>query len=414
MLRSIFSSAPLIHSPFSKTLRDSMLCTAMGDALGAGVEKWRLSQIQQYFGSASQVACVRFKRDNMEPTRGDAGDVTDDTAMTVCVAAALTKTLKQFSRGETSKFTLDAFMDHAIFNMHQAFLYWAQYQVTYSGKSGRDCRSYIVDGQWPDINPFLNTHGAGDGTINVLSNGRFGTLTHLPKKVTTSGNPYVSGCGALMRVMPIGLFATEIPGLDAFELGCRSGVITHGDASAYLAAGIAADIIADVHTKEISFEMALKLQLTKLKGRLKSTLNLNVIDGLHECINAISIADRYANTNSYPMDILDRVGTNCDEKLFSTMPVFAQALFVALAAERHHWTADHALQMAVIQSGDSDSTAAIAGGFLGVMGPKRSRISDEMLATLNPAHRAGVLQASNNLAVALTDFNQVKLTRRLG
>ena len=77
-------------------------------------------------------------------------------------------------------------------------------------------------------------------------------------------------------------------------------------------------------------------------------------------------------------------GALSSERLFAAPAVLTQALLVAMAAERHHYSADTALKMASTQSGDSDSVAAIAGSLIGVMGMSPSA---RLIDGLNENHR---------------------------
>jgi ADP-ribosylglycohydrolase len=406
---------------FTQRTLDALKCCAVGDALGAGVENWKLAEILSYFSSPENLEYTRVARPNKPVTNGQAGDVTDDTAMTLCVMSSLTKTMKEFLHHQSSTvFSAENFQLCAVQHMHQAFLYWGLHQQTYSGVSGRACAPFITDHDWSDLDPLLDTHGAGDGTMNVLTQGIMGTLQHLPeRKAPGDAVPqarYVDGCGALMRVLPVGLICGVVPGLDPFVFGCQSGAITHGDAASYLSAGLFAALITDLLRRPRKLSEALteiKLQLNLKKNHAKSELEST---GYTQCLQAITTAmDQVNDSGIYPVDHVDQIGNLCGGKFFKTPPILAQALFITLAAEKHGWHADTALKLAATQSGDSDSVAAIAGSLLGVMGGNQARLSDKLYDGLNKRHRYALEQVAEKFLRTLDDFlSHLKLTQAAG
>lgn len=384
-------------------LKNIFINGAVGDALGAGLEAWKLSEILNRYGNFEKIEYTRETRVNKEPTKGKAGDVTDDTSMTMCVMAALCKTITQF---EQIEFKAQAFMDAAVKNMHQAFLYWGQNQNTYSGISGAPCKAFLTDNHWPELDAFNDTFGAGEGTISVLCSGVLGTMKNLPERKMPDGTPagtkYVEGCGALMRVAPVAALVSRLPEFHYFEFGCRSAVITHGDAASYLAAGIFCELmgyldssrtlakgLSKVRDKLIYDKKNAQVSYDQADALSEKTRFAELIKGYEQCLKAIQVALTNLNDKEqYEDDVIDKVGYAASEILFNTPAVLAQVIFVALVAEKHNWTADKALKFAITQSGDSDSVASIVGHLLGAMGKCASY---NLIDGLNPQHLKAVL-----------------------
>ncbi len=399
---------------FREQTLNALLCCAVGDALGAGIEIWDLKDIIDKFGSNRDLEYTRFTRPGSSPTNGQPGDVTDDTSMTACVMAALTKAMHKYLEDDSSTFNASDFQQLALTTMFQAFLFWIQSQTTYSGISGQPCAKFITDREWPLLCAFYDTFGAGDGTMNILLQGKMGTLENLPEKIAFNNKPektrYVDTCGALMRIMPVGLICGIITSLDAFEFGCRAAALTHGDAASYLASGIMVEIISERIRSEKSIAEIIDTIKTQLVARKTFARSPQEFAGYEVCIDVISAAIEHLNdTGVYPIDIMDKIGERCGGKLFNTPPVFGQALFVALAAERHFYNADTALKLATIHSGDSDSVAAIAGGLIGTVGGKNAQLSDKLLQGLNSKYRLALNQLGLEFASAAKLFAE-KLT----
>jgi ADP-ribosylglycohydrolase len=392
----------------AQTTLDALMCGAVGDALGAGIEKWELADIIDHFKEVHHINYTREERLNKPRTNGQAGDVTDDTAMTLCVMSALIKAMQDYlDKSNNAKFQADKFTKCALQHMHQAFLYWAQSQHTYSGLDGSPCKAFIKDNKWPHLNAFNNTFGAGTGTINVLMQGVQGSLAHPPISVAVNGIPpkakYVDGCGGLMRVMPVGLLASFIPEIDAFEFACESAAITHGDPASYLSAGIWAELIVRLRRDHQDLALAVDEMKYKLIQRKIFGKYPHEKTAILQCIQAIqSVLDRLNLDGKYPDNIMDTVGLVGGNGLFTALPVFAQSLFVIMASYRHNWTADHALKVAVMQSGDSDSVASIAGNILGVMGVVHSKLTNDLKSGLNKDHKQALEQIADNFSQTLT------------
>lgn len=394
---------------FAAAIQQALLTAAVGDALGAGIENWQLAEILNYLDNdPNRLSYTRWQRPDKPATSGQPGDVTDDTSMTMCVMAGLTKTMQTYL---VSDLPINEFQTRALRHIYQAFLNWARTQVTYSKVDGKVCENYITDHHWPELSAFNDTFGAGDGTMNILMRGVEGTLEALPELAITptvkNPNPkkYGDGCGALMRVLPIGLMAARVEEIDVFEFGCQSGALTHGDAASYIAAGMGAVLVKRILCEGLSFTQAVEdIRI----GRLLQNCIVNAeVAGYKACLRAMTVAKESLNDSGvYAADTLDNIGKACHEKLFTATPVLAQVIFVALAAEKHGWDADRALKFAAIQSGDSDSVAEIVGGFLGIMGGTHAQLSQPLVDGLNATHKAAVMGIGKDFTLTLDAFSQ--------
>lgn len=397
---------------------------AVGDALGAGIENWKMPDILKAYPKSSDLFFTRTARPNKPATLGQPGDVTDDTAMSMCVMAALNKTMKQLA--DTRSFDLHEFQQRALANISQSFLYWAQSQTTYDGVSGKPCAQYVTDSDWPILDEFTDTFGIGNGTMSILLSGQVGTLENLPvREPATPENPkpkFVDGCGALMRVAPVGLLAAQIKEIDAFDFGCRSGALTHGDASSYLSAGLFAELLATL----INSDKSIFQSISELQFSLESRKSLSNSDdekhGYDLCLKAIKLAKtNLREDGEYDFDIVDQLGNQFDMKLFATPPVLTQVLFVALAAEKHGWNADTALKFAAYQSGDSDSVASIVGNLLGAKGGVNAVPSKTLLDGMTPKYLCAIdrnvsefMRLTNEMQDRLAPVSDAALGMKVG
>lgn len=405
----LFTTPPNPGTQIAERVEHASILLAIGDALGAGIENWNLPDIVQRFGGKPDIHYSRYNRGEKKPAAyGQPGDVTDDTAMSACLMEGLIKAIKEAK--QWNEFCVEEFTNLAVQHIQQAFLFWAKSQKTYSGKDGTACKQFIKDNNWATLASFHNTYGMGDGTLNILNQGLLGTLQDLPEKTPDPAKPgkskYVGGCGALMLVLPIGLLCGEIKGMDAFEMGRAQGVMTHGDPASYISAGITAEIIAQLIRKKSSLQSILP-QLKEHLACRKAVAPEQEKQAYEDCMNAIKFAEKELNEiGNYELSTVDELGHQCGDKLFSSVPVFGQALFVALAAEKHQWSADKALKMAVTQSGDSDSVAAVVGAILGVMHNKVHIKDNALINSLNQTHLIAIREVSNKFGKALAGLTQ--------
>jgi ADP-ribosyl-[dinitrogen reductase] hydrolase len=308
-----------------------LLGGAVGDALGWPVEFLSMVEIRKKFGPEG----IRDFAD----TAGGIGAITDDTQMTLFTAEGL---LREFHDSRQAGRDPDYPA-----SIYRAYLRWLHTQGEVSRDT--DFRS-CLDGELLKVGGLHHRRAPGSTCLSALIAGKMGTV----------GRPVNSskGCGGVMRVAPVGLFCRALPSdigdeeraKAAFELGCAAAAITHGHPLGYLPAGFLSAVIFHL-VSERSLEEAVSGAMMLLVERPeyeKSTLAAMIAHAIRQSRKGIPSPEA-----------IERLGGGWvgDEAL-------AISLYCAFAAE-----GDFALgvRLAVNYSGDSDSTGAITGNFLGAM-----------------------------------------------
>lgn len=296
-------------------IRACLLAGAVGDALGAPIEFSSLAEIRRAHGESGIEGYL--------PAYGrHGGAITDDTQMTLFTAEGLIRALVRFSeRG----------ICHPPSVIRRSYFRWLHTQ----GERWPDPDWPLDDGPgWLVSVPELYHRRAPGGTcLAALRDGGHGEIE---RPVNDS-----KGCGAVMRVAPVGLAAVT----DPFQTGAEVGAITHGHPSGYLAGGFLAELIARLRTGE-QLRLAISETRTIAQG----------YDGHEELIEAVDAAVRLADRGRPTADALESLGAGW---------VAEEALAIALCAALTAHDLREGLLLAVNHSGDSDSTGAIAGNILG-------------------------------------------------
>ncbi|SNS95404.1 ADP-ribosylglycohydrolase [Asanoa hainanensis] len=290
---------------YRSRVRGCLLGGAIGDALGNPVEFLSTHRIRERFGA-----------DGLVDLLGDPALITDDTQMTLFTAEGL---IRADVRGK----------DVALV-VYRAYLRWLDTQH-------RSGPPDDADG-WLAGHAFLYARRApGNACLSGLQSGRMGTPAD-------PANPDSKGCGAVMRSAPFGLnprWTVE----EAFGAAVECAVQTHGHPSGYLAAGAFAAITHRLVLADLGLAAAIEGTLELLRRWPK-----------HEEVTA---ALEQALT-------LDRAATPERVETLGGGWVAEEALAIAVyAALAHPTDVRRALLVAANHSGDSDSTAAIAGNLLG-------------------------------------------------
>jgi len=178
---------------------------ALGDALGAHVEFLAWPDIESRFGPSGIT--------ELERTYGRYGAVTDDTQMTVFTVESAIRWHVAWRAGVPVEFGSA---------MWDGYLRWLQ---TQDGPDPTESDGWLLQRPW------LHARRApGNTNLQAL---RGGVMGRLDAPINNS-----RGCGAVMRSAPLGFFASSPD--EAFERGAQSGVVTHSDPGGYLPAGILA------------------------------------------------------------------------------------------------------------------------------------------------------------------------------
>lgn len=290
-----------------------LLGGAVGDAFGYAVEFSSWSDIRRQHGADGL----------REPVLSHAGtaQVSDDTQMTLftleaCVEAAMT------APSATEPF---------VARLHRAYLDWLDTQAaTMAG--------WHPAGRLVHLPVLRARRAPGQTCVSALQSGVCGTVEH---PINAS-----KGCGGVMRIAPIGLVRAFTPA-EVFDRAARAAAITHGHPSGYRSAGALAAMLRlclDGADLAAGADVALAM--------------LGETRGGDETARAVAHALRLATARraDHPSTIAELgEGWVGEEAL-------AIGLYAALVAPSF----EAAIRIAANHSGDSDSTASIAGQLYGV------------------------------------------------
>jgi ADP-ribosylglycohydrolase len=281
-----------------------------------------LAAIRRAFGAAG----IR----DLAPAHGRLGAVTDDTQMTLFTAEGILRYHMANREGEGEGAGLPG-------SLAQAYQRWLLTQ----GVAGR-ARGVRTDG-WLFSHPELEASRApGNTCLSALA----------AREDPADGSPARNdskGCGGVMRVAPIGLYAAArgLPAATAFTWGCAAAAITHGHPTGQLAAGTLALLVCQL------------AQGRWLRAALKEARDLlGRQDRAGEVLAALGQAEQLAAVMDSPAEALARIGQG-----WVAEEALAIAVFCALRAPN----LEEGLAMAVNLTGDSDSTGALTGSLLGAM-----------------------------------------------
>ena len=307
-----------------------LLGGAVGDALGWPVEFKSLAEIQLQFGEEGITLPV--------PNKDGLFEVTDDTQMTLFTAEGMLRAgTRAHHKGIGPSFASCA---------HHAYRRWLVTQGELESVAV-DCDGWLMT-----VRGLYQRRAPGSTCLSALKRAEWGTME---RPLNDS-----KGCGAVMRMAPVGLFLQSpyVCGfLDAqqrdeyaFRTGCELGAITHGHPSGYLTAGCLALLVARVIDGD-SLDVALDKALTVLMG----------VPGHNETLQALQAARQLAaDASAVPSpETVARLG-----KGWVGEEALAIAVYCALVAGNDF---AYGVRLAVNHGGDSDSTGAITGNILGAL-----------------------------------------------
>lgn len=299
-----------------------LLGGAVGDALGAPIEFMHLEEIRGRFGRQGIRDYLR--------AYGRVGAITDDTQMMLFTVEGL---LRGWVRGQLMGITTyQGVVAHA-------YLRWLKTQGI------KPTCEMIPDADgWLYGLPELHHQRAPGVTclkaLRDLKN---------PGEVARNNS---KGCGGVMRVAPVGLFAwhsrqaVETPIL-AFDLAAELAAITHGHPTGQLAAGVFAVLVLGL-SSGTSLEESLDVATACLKSRPKH----------EETLHALEQARQLAKSRLPVTDAIAELGEG-----WVAEEALAISVYCALVATSF----EQGVTFAVNHSGDSDSTGAMTGNLLGAL-----------------------------------------------
>lgn len=315
----------------NKRITASLMCGALGDALGYAVEFMDFDTILERYGSRGiteldlEDGLARFS---------------DDTQMTLFTAEGYILGYRRATeRG------IDASVDLYI---HEAYLCWLKTQG-YPAESLWMNSSRLV--AIPELN---HCRAPGNTCLSALVSGDIGAIE---APLNNS-----KGCGGVMRTAPLG-FVRRSDGSNPFGSplvnGAKAAAITHGHPMGYIPAGMLSDIVDRcIYENYDSLEELVTASFEATEALFAG------YEGMERFEEMIRLALTLA---AVPVE--EDEGVETDEAAISEIGegwVGDEALAIAIyAAIRHRDDVKAALRAASNHSGDSDSTAAIAGNILG-------------------------------------------------
>lgn len=299
-----------------------LLGGAVGDALGAPIEFLSLAEIRRRFGPEGI-------SDHVE-AYGRVGAITDDTQMCLFTCEGL---IRAYVRASLKGIC------HTPSVIHHAYVRWL---VTQGVKPSAEVAS---DEAWPEgwlieDRRLWARRAPGNTCLGAL-----GATVKLGDRAENQSK----GCGAIMRVAPVGLLVRAgdaKSGWPAFDLGVETALLTHGHPSGFLAAGYFAEVLAQLGAGK-SLRAAIDIARAPLEVHHYADEVLLAID------RALSLA---AEGGEPRPEKVERIGAG-----WVAEEALAIALYCALVARDFA----HGLRLAVNMSGDSDSTGSMTGQILG-------------------------------------------------
>lgn len=292
-------------------LHGCLLGGAIGDSLGADIEFLDLRGIRRRFPTGIT---------ELPPHMGLEGAITDDTQMTLFTVEGIIRSLaRSFSKG----------ICHPPSVIHHALLRWYRTQGGVTAL-GTDDVGLINDAR-------LRVRRApGNTCLSALGAAKqFGELAQNNSK----------GCGTIMRVAPIGLM---FPRNQVRSMAIETSALTHGHPTGQFAAAAWAEMLADV---------ASGMPLEECAEQTANTYRH--LPGGEETARAIQAALRVPR-DGLPETVETLGGGWTAEECLSI------ALYACLVGK----TFEKAILIAAVHSGDSDSTAAVAGNMFGLIDPE--------------------------------------------
>lgn len=303
--------------------RGCLIGGAVGDALGAPVEFMSRSEILTKFGPAGITAYA--------PAYGRTGAITDDTQMTLFTAEGLLRAhVRQRMRSTHPAYT--SVTAHAL----------QRWLLTQGTRPQADL-GVDEDGWLIQQRELYQRRAPGMACLSAL------------REMTDFNTPASNdskGCGDVMRVAPIGMFAASTFhrlhdqkfAAETFRLGMENAALTHGHVSGQLPAGV------------LALMVGLVLRGADLADATETAMALlRQHRGHQETTDLLEQAVHLASSQPGSLDALSTLGEG-----WVAEEALAISLYCALGAPSF----EEGVTLAVNHSGDSDSTGAITDNLL--------------------------------------------------
>ncbi|WP_245558151.1 ADP-ribosylglycohydrolase family protein [Nocardia thailandica] len=312
---------------------------AIGDALGAPVEDQLLRHIRQRYGAAGVTGVGSTYR----------ATISEETQLTLFTVEALIRGSVRARGGGRGGGTMGF--------LQEGMLVWLESQGGSLPPQPFPLHSALV--AYPEL---IDRRGTTQSVYRAMQ--RVADQADPHRVLGTPARPIndSKGCGAVMRSAPCGFgYAADRSGSllrEIFDVGCDAAALTHGHPGGWLPAGTLAAMIyllcrgADLPT---ALDRA-RGELARHPGHDETS---NALD------TAAALADRLARAGRAPVpEDLEELGHGWVGPEALGIAVFA-ALVAEAARGPGHERVREGLLLSVNHSGDSDSTAAVAGSLLG-------------------------------------------------
>lgn len=298
--------------------RGCLLGGAIGDAYAAPVKFMPYDKIIELYGDGGSGL---FNKKNKE-----LATITDDTQLTLFTAEGLLRSIARCEEKCMPRTNKDTAM--VVF---RAYLRWLYTQ----GLKTPNWQSNAYDGWLIKIKKLHGYRDPGVTCITSLGKGIMGTFE---KPTNTSEK-----CGTVIRIAPVGLVESEE---NVFDVGARVGAITHGAPSAYYASGALAYIIYCI------------IEGSTIEHATRKTIHyLEANEPDKVCAGALQQALELAKEQQVGVEHIHAFGSG-----FMAHEALGIGVYAALTYKDDF---KKGLLFAACQSGNSNSTAVIAGSILG-------------------------------------------------
>ncbi|SFU14266.1 ADP-ribosylglycohydrolase family protein [Arthrobacter sp. ov118] len=332
------ASKPASAPEHGSRIHGCLLGGALGDSLGYAVEFDDISAIRARFGPAGLQDFSAL---------GPGSHFSDDTQMTLYTADGLLEALEWANDGVAADINACVWL---------AYLRWLGTQGVAVPPSAPVQPPRWIDGQ--DV--LKNRRAPGNACLSGLATGEMGT-------VYRPVNPDSKGCGTVMRSAPFGLIPHLAPET-VYKLSADAASLTHGHPAARQSAGVFSLVIHAL-ASGLGPREAAESALGHLRGGVLRKGEDPDPDVMARLESALRLAGDRLSSEALVSELGE--GWVAEEALAVALyAVLATApgtgtetgTTAADAAEAHFRAA---IAVAVNHSGDSDSTASIAGNILG-------------------------------------------------
>lgn len=315
---------------------------AIGDTLGYAVEFFSLDQITKIYGKEG------IK--NYELDEHSIAHFSDDTQMTLFTAEGL---LNAFVNGKLSEKDLRQ-------SICRAYDCWYTTQTR---------PPEIISDSWlSHLHQLWVPRAPGNTCMSAMESIRFGGIDCVSN--------FSKGCGGVMRVAPIGVFAAAHPVLFDFEFTGRI-------------AGMAA-FLTHKHPLSTYSSMALAMIVSEciLRNEIdRDILRSIIIDHVFKTLGTLFKGDKHLGDlfnlilKAMALSGLNKPDTECIRELGEGWVAEETLAIAVFSVMRYINDFEKSIVCSVNHSGDSDSTGAVAGNIMGaIVGYKK--IPDKFKANL--------------------------------